>query len=70
MASVYNDARRKGDFDIVASVVGESVGLIADRRPAAQIVVEMAAAAEQHLRRGVGLINTDAPDRPAAGATR
>jgi nitronate monooxygenase len=60
MARAYDEARRKGDFDIVASVVGEGVGLITDRRPARRIVVDMVAAAEEHLRRGARLIGSDA----------
>ena len=51
MKQIYNDARTRGDLDIAATIVGEAVGLIHAKRPAAEIISEMVAGAESTLAR-------------------
>jgi nitronate monooxygenase len=51
-AAEYQAARERGDFDIVAVVAGEAVGLIRDRPPAAEIVRRVVREAEAALARG------------------
>ena len=49
LAAAYAAARSRGDFDVVAIVGGEAVGLIHDRPPAAHIVESMSADAAGRL---------------------
>lgn len=56
LAENYNRAREAGDFDIVASVVGEVTGLVTDRPPAAELVARIAREAEQCLGRAKGYL--------------
>jgi hypothetical protein len=51
MKQSYNEARLRGDLDIAATIVGEAVGLIHSRLPAAEIVATMVAEAEAALAR-------------------
>jgi nitronate monooxygenase len=51
MKQSYNEARLRGDLDIAATIVGEAVGLIHARLPAAEIVATMVAEAEAALAR-------------------
>lgn len=53
----YDQARGRGDLDVIATVVGEAAGLIDARRPAAEIVSSMVAEAEQALKAGASRIN-------------
>ena len=55
-AERYAAARSRDDVDTVTPVVGEAVGLIADRPPAAEIVRRMGEEAEAALGRGAGLV--------------
>ena len=52
MAAAYAEARARLDFDTMAIVAGECVGLIKDRPGAGSVVTMMAAEAEALLRRG------------------
>ena len=52
LAKAYAEARARQDFDIVAIVAGECVGLIQDRPSAASIVQDMVAEAQSLLQRG------------------
>jgi len=56
MAAEYNDARTRGDLDIVAMVVGEGVGLIQDRPAAARIIDDMVSSAASRLEAGTALV--------------
>ena len=56
LAAAYADARARGDFEIVATVVGEAVGLIRRRLRADEIVTSMVTEAEAQLRRGATLL--------------
>jgi nitronate monooxygenase len=55
LAEVYAQARRRQDFDTLAVVVGECVGLIKDRPSAASLVEAMVAQAEALLGQGAKL---------------
>jgi nitronate monooxygenase len=52
LAEVYAQARQRQDFDTLAVVVGECVGLIKDRPSAANLVEAMVAQAEALLSQG------------------
>lgn len=52
----YNEARLRGDLDVAATIVGEAVGLIHAKMPAAGIVSGMVAEAEAALGRGARLL--------------
>ncbi len=56
MKDAYDTARANGDFDIVATVVGEAAGLIHDRPEAAEIMQRMAAEASVLLSNGAALV--------------
>lgn len=56
LKEAYNEARARGDYDVVPAVVGESTGLIAARLPAAEIIATMVAEAEQAMRSGAARI--------------
>jgi len=55
LAEAYAAARERQDFDTVAIVAGECVGLVHDRPSAASIVRGMVEQAEALLRRGATL---------------
>ncbi len=55
LAAEYAAARARGDFDIVAAVAGEAVGLIDDRPPAATLLERMVRDAALRLRAGAHL---------------
>ena len=55
LASAYDEARTRQDLDLVATVVGESTGLIHDRPTAGSIVEGMIAKARSVLARGATL---------------
>lgn len=55
LATVYNEARARQDPDIVATVVGEGVGLIQDRPAAARIIDDMVSGAASRLESGAAL---------------
>jgi nitronate monooxygenase len=55
LAEAYAAARERGDFDTVAIVAGECVGLLHDRPSAASIVHGMVEQAQALLRRGATL---------------
>ena len=57
MKRSYNEARIRGDLDVAATIVGEAVGLIHARLPAADIVSTMVAGAETALARGARLVS-------------
>lgn len=57
MKQSYNDARMRGDLDVAATIVGEAVGLIHARLPAAEIVSGMVAEAEAALARSARLVS-------------
>ncbi len=56
MKDAYDEARRTGNLDIAASVVGEATGLIHDRPGAAEIMDGMAREAEGLLAKGNTLV--------------
>jgi nitronate monooxygenase len=56
MKDTYDEARRTGDLDIVATVVGEAAGLIHDRPAASEIMESMANEAEALLAKGNKLV--------------
>ena len=58
LKSVYDEARVRGDFDVMPVVAGEAIGLIDARRPAADIIDTMIAQAERTLRAGGTLVDT------------
>ena len=53
---LYAEARARGDFDVAPVIVGEAVGLIGARLPAATIVDNMVAEAERALKSGTALL--------------
>jgi nitronate monooxygenase len=53
----YDEARERGDFDVLPVVAGEAIGLITARSPAADIVSTMVAQAEHALQGGGTLID-------------
>ena len=55
LASAYDEARSRHDLDFVATVVGESTGLIHDRPSAGSIVKAMMTTARSILMRGATL---------------
>jgi nitronate monooxygenase len=55
LASVYAEARARQDFDVMAIVAGECVGLIHDRPSAGSIVEAMVTQAQSLLARGATL---------------
>lgn len=55
LAAAYAEARSRGDFDTVAIVAGECVGLVRDRPSAASIVEAMVTQARSLLARGAAL---------------
>ncbi|MEP7309867.1 MAG: nitronate monooxygenase [Acidobacteriota bacterium] len=55
LASAYAEARSRHDLDVVATVVGESTGLIHDRPSASSIVDAMVTTAQAILVRGATL---------------
>ncbi len=56
MKELYAHARASGDFDVAPVIVGEAVGLIGARLPAAAIVADMAADAVRALKRGTTIL--------------
>lgn len=56
LSAQYEQARADNDFNTVAVVCGEAVGLLRDRPPAELLVTSMIDEAEQLLRRG-GMLN-------------
>ncbi len=56
MQEHYAQARTRGDFDVAPVIVGECVGLIGARLPAAAIVEQMVAQAEHALKSGSALL--------------
>jgi nitronate monooxygenase len=60
VAADYADAKAAGNFDIAAVIAGESVGLIHDVPPAADIVDRIVAEADQIL---LGRRNSTAASR-------
>ena len=50
-------AREVWDFDVVPVIVGEGVDLVHARRPAGEILQQMAEEAEAHLKRGTGFVS-------------
>jgi nitronate monooxygenase len=56
--SQYAEARARHDFDIVAIVAGECVGLINDRPTAASIIEQMVGEAEAQLKRGTTIASS------------
>jgi len=56
MKQLYADARARGDLDVAPVVVGEGVGLIGARLPAATIVDRMVREAERALKSGTALL--------------
>ncbi len=67
LASTYADARSRQDYDVVAIVAGECVGLIRDRPGAASIVESMVTQAQSLLSRGATL---DFEGTPSLGEQR
>jgi nitronate monooxygenase len=64
LADAYAEARARQDFDMVAIVAGEAVGLIGNRPSAASIVEAMASQAESLLTRAARLDFRDRRDAP------
>ncbi len=58
MKDEYDEARRTGDLDIVATVVGEATGLIHNRPAASEIMQSMANEAEALLANGNKMVGT------------
>jgi len=56
LAEEYDRARQRQDLDIVATVVGESVGLIQDRPAAARIIDDMVSGAASRLEAAGALV--------------
>ncbi|HXZ21350.1 MAG TPA: nitronate monooxygenase [Pseudolabrys sp.] len=52
----YAEARTRGDLEVLPTVAGEAIGLIAERLPAAKIVATMMAEAEAALKSGAALV--------------
>ena len=52
LADVYAQARQREDYDVVAIVAGECVGLIQDRTGAASVLEQMVSQAQSLLQRG------------------
>jgi nitronate monooxygenase len=52
LKELYAQARADGDFDVMPVIVGEGIGLIGKRLPAAQIVESMVADAARALKDG------------------
>jgi len=65
LATAYSEARAREDFDVVAIVAGECVGLVHDRPSAASIVAAMVAQAESVLERGGTLDFATSVSHPA-----
>jgi nitronate monooxygenase len=57
MKASYNEARLRGDLEIVPAIAGEAIGLIHQRLPAADIISGMVAEAEAALGRGARLVS-------------
>lgn len=55
LAAVYAQARQREDYDVVAIVAGECIGLIQDRPAAASVLQQMVSQAQSLLRRGATL---------------
>lgn len=55
LASVYAEARKREDFDVMAVVAGEAAGLIHDRPTAKSIIETMMSVARSLLGRGANL---------------
>jgi nitronate monooxygenase len=56
LKEAYAQARRRGDYDMALTVVGEATGLIHAREPAARIVASMVTEAEAALRKGAAKV--------------
>ena len=56
LANAYAQARTRQDFDTVAIVAGECVGLIHDRPPAGQLVASIVAEATRLIQNGPALL--------------
>lgn len=50
VASLYREARAKGDFDVAAVIAGEAVDLVHDVPPAGEIIERMARQAAELLK--------------------
>jgi nitronate monooxygenase len=69
LAAAYSEARSRQDFDMVAIVAGECVGLVRDRPSAASIVEAMVAQAGSLLARGTTLSFIDGAANPVVQPT-
>ncbi len=56
LKQAYEEARVRGDFNVLPVVAGEAIGLIEARRPAADIVAAMVTQAEHALQDGSALV--------------
>lgn len=54
------EALAAGDYDVAVLYAGQSVGTLSSRRPAAEVVADLASAAD-HLARACALLEADAP---------
>ena len=70
LAAAYANARARQDFDVVAIVAGECVGLIRDRPSAASLVEAMVTHAQSLLAHGATLDFRDSMAHPALHSTR
>ena len=68
LAAAYAEARSRKDFDVVATVAGECVGIIHDRPAAASIIETMVTQAESLLGRG-GTLDFGSTANPALHRT-
>ncbi len=69
LAAAYAEARSHQDFDMVAIVAGECVGVVCDRPSTASIVEAMAAQARSLLTRGATLNFVDRAANPGVQRT-
>ncbi len=69
LRAAYAEARARQDFDIVAIVAGECVGMVHDRPAAASIVELMVSRARSLLDRGAALDFRDSTANPASHRT-
>ena len=69
LQAAYAEARARQDFDVVAIVAGECVGIVHDRPAAARIVELMVSGARILLNRGAALDFRDSTANPASHRT-
>ena len=69
LQGAYAEARARQDFDVVAIVAGECVGIVRDRPAAASIVELMVSGARVLLNRGAALDFRDSTANPASRRT-